>query len=364
MFLRRKSDDFSRIKRLIEESALIKMVGSGDIHESLGKLKLFLRTLKFLDFDWVFMDGDYLETPAYMKVNDEGIYEDSVKKLTSLFSIIPDYVGDSKVFLIGGNYEIPGSVWDAVDELSDDVLFDIGCDKEGKSSIDKIIERDSYMGISTTKMTWEGRVYKYDKEDVAIIGVEGSNPINYTFPGERSEGNIRWAIEDLVRESTRDENFTIIATHVPPFGTRDKLGRFGVPPHLWGSKKGSTSLRKIVDEYMPDLVLSGHIHENFGLYVKVRKKGDERSPIDEFSIDFDDRKKVLIAYDPKEVDVCVCLNKGTLENWNWSEIKVAEEDGCRLIDIEGEWLRRDGKKKDFKSYDKILDFNSCLNNLL
>ncbi|MHA1505663.1 MAG: metallophosphoesterase family protein [Candidatus Asgardarchaeia archaeon] len=364
MFFRKKSNNFSKIKKLVEDNTFIRIVGSGDVHESFGKLKLFLKTLDSLEFDYVFMDGDYLETPAYMKVNgEEKIYEDSVKRLSSLFSVISDSIEDSKVFLVGGNYEIPGSVWDAVEELSDERLFDIGCDKEGSSSIDKIIEKDSYMGIVTAKMTWKGRVYDH-KKDTTIIGVEGSNPINYTFPGERSEDNLKWAVEDAVRKSVEEKNFTILATHVPPFGTRDKLGRFGVPPHLWGSKKGSTSLREVMDRYMPDLVLSGHIHENFGLYIKVRKKGDEDSSVEEFSIDFDDRKKVLVAYDPEEVDVCVCLNKGTLENWNWSEIKVAEGNGYRLIDVEGEWLRRDGKKKDFRNYDKILDFSSCLDNLL
>jgi uncharacterized protein len=49
----------------------------------------------------------------------------------------------------------------------------------------------------------------------------------------------------------------VFVLHNPPYGTLDKLPRYG---HC-----GSQGLRQAVDEVQPRLVLSGHVHESFGL---------------------------------------------------------------------------------------------------
>jgi Icc-related predicted phosphoesterase len=49
----------------------------------------------------------------------------------------------------------------------------------------------------------------------------------------------------------------ILMVHVPPFGINDMIPS--------GLNVGSTSVLKIVEEFRPILVLSGHIHEDYGV---------------------------------------------------------------------------------------------------
>ncbi|MFW9944655.1 MAG: hypothetical protein ACFFB7_06625, partial [Candidatus Sifarchaeia archaeon] len=60
----------------------------------------------------------------------------------------------------------------------------------------------------------------------------------------------------------------------------------------------------------------------------------------------------------------ITLNKGTLEYWNWSRVRIAEEGTRRLIDIEGEWLDRKGRKKPFKKCDQVVDINNAVTHLM
>lgn len=55
----------------------------------------------------------------------------------------------------------------------------------------------------------------------------------------------------------RNEHADVFVLHNPPYGTLDKLPRYG---HC-----GSQGLRQAVDDVQPRLVLSGHVHESFGL---------------------------------------------------------------------------------------------------
>mgnify|MGYP002148682531 CR=1 FL=1 len=55
----------------------------------------------------------------------------------------------------------------------------------------------------------------------------------------------------------RHEHADVFVLHNPPYGTLDKLPRYG---HC-----GSQGLRQAVDDVQPRLVLSGHVHESFGL---------------------------------------------------------------------------------------------------
>lgn len=50
--------------------------------------------------------------------------------------------------------------------------------------------------------------------------------------------------------------FKIVITHQPPHATRDRLYN--------GESSGSIGLRRFVEEYQPDLVICGHIHEDRG----------------------------------------------------------------------------------------------------
>ncbi len=50
----------------------------------------------------------------------------------------------------------------------------------------------------------------------------------------------------------------IVVSHVPPKGTKDKI--------FSGQHIGSEFLRDMVNEKQPDLVISGHVHEDAGVY--------------------------------------------------------------------------------------------------
>jgi uncharacterized protein len=54
-----------------------------------------------------------------------------------------------------------------------------------------------------------------------------------------------------------DTEFKIIIVHQPPRGVQDTLYN--------GESSGSVSLRRFVEEYQPDLLLCGHIHESQGM---------------------------------------------------------------------------------------------------
>jgi uncharacterized protein len=71
---------------------------------------------------------------------------------------------------------------------------------------------------------------------------------------ERGTGN---ALVSKPMDFMRREKADVFVLHNPPYGTLDKLPRYG---HC-----GSQGLRQAVDEVAPRLVLSGHVHESFGL---------------------------------------------------------------------------------------------------
>lgn len=347
------------IEAYLQQNQTMEFAGSGDPHEEEGKVRLLLENLQDCTPDILIFDGDYLAEPAYLKADADlsVIAKESVEKLTALLRILED--SPAPTFCVAGNYEMFGTTADAVEAIGIDKLRDIGCDKSSTSRIDNIHPDEIYMNLQSKRETWPGGVFK--EKGFAFIGVEGSNPINHTFPGERSEENLRWAIDDAVSRAGMKPENTIIATHSPPFGMRDRLGRFGVPPHLWGENKGSTALRAYSDEYRPFLILVGHIHEAFGVYISI-KRTDESGQIVEktHDLDFGNRTKVTIGYDTSKTSISITLNKGTLEYWNWSRVRIAEEGTERIIDIEGEWLERKGKKKKFKKINELIDYDGVL----
>ncbi|KXH70512.1 MAG: hypothetical protein AM326_04230 [Candidatus Thorarchaeota archaeon SMTZ-45] len=351
------------LESYFEKNKLLEFAGSGDPHEEKGKVKLLLENLKDCPPDIVIFDGDYLAEPAYLKAQADLsiIAKDSVEKLTDLLKTLE--ASPAPTVCVAGNYEMFGTTSDAVEAIGSDLLSDIGCDKAIKSRIDNIHPDEVYMDLHSKRETWPGGVF--EEKGYAFVGVEGSNPINYTFPGERSEENLRWAIDDAVaRIKAKPEN-TIIATHSPPFGMRDRLGRFGVPPHLWGEHKGSTALSEFINEYRPFLVLVGHIHEAFGAYISVKRTDENGQIVEETrDLEFGNRTKVTVGYDTSKTSISITLNKGTLEYWNWSRVRIAEDETQRVIDIEGEWLDRRGKKKPFKKINELLDYDGVITSML
>lgn len=90
--------------------------------------------------------------------------------------------------------------------------------------------------------------------DIGICGFGGSNPTPFKTPLEFEEVQIYEQVKKVMDEVSK-ENITILVTHAPPYETRADV----LPS---GEHAGSTSIRKIVDEYQPSLNLCGHIHES------------------------------------------------------------------------------------------------------
>lgn len=92
------------------------------------------------------------------------------------------------------------------------------------------------------KMTIGGEVF---------IGLGGSNPTIFDTPFELEEEDIDAALRPLMEEGA------IMAVHAPPKGINDRTGS--------GLNVGSDAILRLVNEYRPKAVLSGHIHEARGI---------------------------------------------------------------------------------------------------
>ncbi|MBX7077227.1 MAG: metallophosphoesterase [Methanobacteriaceae archaeon] len=96
-------------------------------------------------------------------------------------------------------------------------------------------------------------------DDVILFGFGGSNPTPFDTPGEFQDPDLYDALKELFAEyefvANEDANvLKILLTHAPPFDTM-----VDVLPD--GNHAGSISLRKIIEEFKPDINLCGHIHE-------------------------------------------------------------------------------------------------------
>jgi Icc-related predicted phosphoesterase len=91
-----------------------------------------------------------------------------------------------------------------------------------------------------------------------VAGVSGGLPFG-GCPYERSEADFAAAGAEArdAAIAIGASGPTILVSHQPPYGTRcDRVLRM---KHV-----GSHSIRRLVDEWQPDLVLCGHIHESRG----------------------------------------------------------------------------------------------------
>jgi uncharacterized protein len=87
--------------------------------------------------------------------------------------------------------------------------------------------------------------------DYVLGGMGGSNPTIFDTPNEYSEEDIMSLLRPLM------ETGMILVLHCPPFGVLD------VP--FSGKHVGSVSIARLVEEFKPRVVLSGHIHEDRGI---------------------------------------------------------------------------------------------------
>lgn len=108
-------------------------------------------------------------------------------------------------------------------------------------------------------------------EGVEMLSYGYSNPTPWNSPREKSEEEIYKDLQTLATQMDYNK-FTIFNIHVPPYNTpldiAPKLDKTLKPVVEGGSVQtenvGSKSVRKIIEEYQPDLGLHGHVHESAG----------------------------------------------------------------------------------------------------
>ncbi|MCX6013273.1 MAG: metallophosphoesterase [Chloroflexi bacterium] len=93
-----------------------------------------------------------------------------------------------------------------------------------------------------------------DIAGVKIIGFGGSNITPFGTPSEYSENEIYERLKKLMPEKSGK---TILAVHCPPMDTN--CDRTGNEMHA-----GCSAIRRIIEEFQPDLCVCSHIHEAGG----------------------------------------------------------------------------------------------------
>lgn len=91
-------------------------------------------------------------------------------------------------------------------------------------------------------------------DGIGIFGCGGSNITPFKTPTEFTEDEI---YATLVRgySEVRDVHPLLMICHPPPFETRcDRI--------VGGRAVGSTAARRFIEEFKPDVCISGHIHES------------------------------------------------------------------------------------------------------
>lgn len=163
---------------------------------------------------------------------------------------------------------IPGINAVLKDEGIDTVLFlgditDMGTGKKAAEIVSKIEakcyalpgncdSRDLPECISSVATDMHGKKTVID--GITVVGLGGSNPTIFNTPFELSEEEIESKLEAV------SENGMLLMTHAPAFGTLDHIPN--------GMSVGSTAIAKIIEKYKPVVALSGHIHEDIGVFSK------------------------------------------------------------------------------------------------
>lgn len=93
-------------------------------------------------------------------------------------------------------------------------------------------------------------------DGVAIFGCGGSNLTPFHTPSELTEDEI-YEVLQRGYEQVRDKRPLLMVCHTPPLATNcDRL--------INGKAVGSPAARRFIEEYRPDICISGHIHESAG----------------------------------------------------------------------------------------------------
>jgi Icc-related predicted phosphoesterase len=90
--------------------------------------------------------------------------------------------------------------------------------------------------------------------NVGLIGVGYSTPTPFGTPSEVSDTQLQAWLKQAIQQA-KDFEYLILMAHNAPFGTQTDRVSFG-------QSVGSKAVRKFIDEYQPDVCITGHIHES------------------------------------------------------------------------------------------------------
>ena len=103
------------------------------------------------------------------------------------------------------------------------------------------------ISINASGLLWEG---------IGLFGISAAPISPLKTPYELTEEELLRRGKEGFRQ-IRHAKRKIFVPHAPPFGTRVDIIHSGF--HV-----GSMSVRELVEDYRPDLVICGHIHEAYG----------------------------------------------------------------------------------------------------
>ncbi|MGC8629165.1 MAG: metallophosphoesterase family protein [Candidatus Micrarchaeia archaeon] len=139
---------------------------------------------------------------------------------------------------------------------------------------------DDYKEVAEFAKKYEGKQIIYfdsklvDFGQYLLLGYGYSNPTPWHTPREKNEKEI---YKDLKRLAEKAGEKGIYVIHAPPYDTEldkaPKLTKEMRQAMHETQHVGSTSVRRILEEYPPVLGLHGHIHESAGIDSILSKKG-------------------------------------------------------------------------------------------
>ncbi len=162
---------------------------------------------------------------------------------------IADVISAADLILIAGDITNFGGeretieIIERIKELNSKILAVAGnCDREGVN-----------IALTAQKINLHGKSVKVN--GIAFYGLGGSNKTPLHTPREFTEDELADVLTRFKQEP--DAKFHVLITHAPPEKT--KLDKIFLGLHV-----GSKVVRKFIENFQPDLVICGHIHEARG----------------------------------------------------------------------------------------------------
>jgi len=134
----------------------------------------------------------------------------------------------------------------------------------------KLVELDEFILVGGASTTSPGRVDKKTIEKIRSSSDDSRKKIDKLIKRRLKEYERREKI--YIRNFTRARTLSrktgkpvVFLTHNAPYGTKmSKIRSKSAPKEVWGKHMGSYLERKMINRFKPDVVVCGHMHENFG----------------------------------------------------------------------------------------------------